>query len=97
MKVARYLFVISTAIQILFSLSTDRATYRPGVLRESWRNARRSPMFSRAVWQELKAYERRGFHPSERPNAELIEHWREHLFGDDGTMTSTLRGSALAS
>jgi len=97
MKVARYVFVVSTTAQILFSLMTDRATYRPGVVRASWRNARRSPLFSREVWRELKAYERRGFHPSDRPNDELVAHWREYLFGPDGVMASTLRGSALAS
>ncbi|HVV75349.1 MAG TPA: metal-dependent hydrolase [Mycobacteriales bacterium] len=92
MKVARYLFVLSTTVQIVFSLLGDRATYRPGVLRASLRNARRYPLFSRAVWQQLKAYERPGFHPSDRPNAELIEAWRDRLFGAEGTMTSTLRG-----
>jgi predicted metal-dependent hydrolase len=97
MKVARYVFVVSTTVQILFSLSTDRTTYRPGALRASWRNARRSPLFSREVWRELKAYERPGFHPSDRPNVDLITDWRERLFGSDGSMTSTLRGSALAS
>lgn len=97
MKFARYMFVVSTIVQIVFSLLRDRATYRPGVLRASWRNVRRYPLFTREVWEELKAYERKGFHPSERPNTELIATWREYLFGADGTMTSTLRGSALAS
>ncbi|HVY11867.1 MAG TPA: metal-dependent hydrolase [Mycobacteriales bacterium] len=97
MKLARYLFVISTAVQIAVSLLTDRETYRPGVLRNSLRVARQQPIFSREVWRSLKEYERRGFHPSDRPNEELIARWRERLFGPAGAMTGTLRGPALAS
>ena len=97
MKVSRYLFAISTAFQLALSLLSDRATYRPGVLRASWRYARRQPIFSRGVWRQLKEYERRGFHPSDRPNAELVVLWRERLFGSDGGMVATLRGTALAS
>ncbi|HWC34408.1 MAG TPA: metal-dependent hydrolase [Mycobacteriales bacterium] len=97
MKLARYLFLASTALQVTVSLLRDRATYRPGALSSSWRYAKHQPFFSRTMWRQLKEYERRGFHPSDRPNVELVAHWRERLFGADGAMTATLRGSALAS
>jgi predicted metal-dependent hydrolase len=97
MKLVRYIFFLSTAFQVSVSLLRDRATYRPGALRESWRYARTQPFFSRETWRQLKEYERRGFHPSDRPNEELVTQWRERLFGATGTMTSTLRGTALAS
>jgi hypothetical protein len=97
MKIARWGFLISTAIQVMASLATDRASYRPGALSKSWRYVRTQPFLSGEVWQQLKAYERRGFHPSDVPNDELVETWRERLFGTTGTMVDTVRGPALAS
>jgi hypothetical protein len=67
--------------------------YRPGVLRESWRRFRRQPIVSRAVWDQLKEYERRGFHPDDRPTQDLIDAWREQLFGADGQMRYALAGT----
>jgi uncharacterized protein len=97
MKIVRWGFLITTAIQVMVSLLFDRATYRPGVLRKSWREARSMPFLSKQTWRELKTYERKGFHPSDNPNEELIAVWRERLFGDEGSMVDTLRGQALAS
>jgi predicted metal-dependent hydrolase len=97
MKLVRYIFYVSTIFQVAVSLLRDPATYRPWVLLSSIRRARRQPFFSRETWRQLKEYERRGFHPSDRPNQELVAEWRETLFGAMGSMTSTLRGAALAS
>jgi hypothetical protein len=97
MKVARWGFLITTAIQVMASLATDRASYRPGALRKSWRYVKTQPFLSSEVWQQLKAYERRGFHPRDVPNDELVNEWRARLFGTTGTMVDTLRGPALAS
>jgi predicted metal-dependent hydrolase len=88
MKLVRYGFVIGMTIQVIASLLMDRETYQPGVLRKSWRHVRRQPLLSRQVWDTLKAYERRGFHPSDIPNDELVEVWRERLFGAEGTMAA---------
>jgi predicted metal-dependent hydrolase len=88
MKLVRYGFVIGMTIQVITSLLMDRETYQPGVLRKSWRHVRRQPLLSRQVWETLKAYERRGFHPSDIPNDELVEVWRERLFGAEGTMAA---------
>jgi predicted metal-dependent hydrolase len=88
MKLVRYGFVIGMTIQVIASLLMDRETYQPGVLRKSWRHVRRQPLVSRQVWDTLKAYERRGFHPSDIPNDELVEVWRERLFGAEGTMAA---------
>lgn len=97
MKLARYLFVITTIFQVSISLLRDRTTYRPGALLASWRFARTQPIFSGEMWRQLKAYERRGFHPSDLPNDDLVSEWRERLFGESGSMVSTLRGAAVAS
>src|SRR5205807_402389 len=80
MKIVRYMFVVSTAVQVVISLLLDRATYRPGALRESWRRFKKQPMLSRAIWEQLRDYERRGFHPDDWPTDDLVAEWRERLF-----------------
>jgi predicted metal-dependent hydrolase len=97
MKLARYLFVVGLTIQVSISLLMDRATYRPGALRKSMAYARQQPLFSKEFRAHLKEYERRGFHPDDRPTGDLVELWRETLFGSDGTMVDTTRGATLAS
>jgi len=72
------------------SLLGDRATYRPGRLRRSWQHFRRTPMFRRTVWDQLCAYDRRDFHPDDFDTDELVETWREELFGDAGSLTPLL-------
>ena len=96
MKLVRYSFVLSTAIELILSLLGDRATYRPGVLRKSWRTFRQQPIVSREIWEQLKEYERRGFHPNDRPTQDLIDAWREQLFGTDGQMLYATRGAAAS-
>ncbi len=86
MKFVRWTFVLGTAIQMVLSLLRDRATYRPGALRRSWQHFRRQPIVSRVIWEQLKEYERKGFHPDDRPTDDLITEWREQLFGDEGQM-----------
>jgi uncharacterized protein len=94
MKLVRYSFVFGMVLQMVLSLARDRETYRPGVLRESWRRFRRQPIVSRAVWEQLKEYERRGFHPDDRPTQDLIDTWREQLFGTEGQMLYATHGAA---
>lgn len=96
MKLVRYMFVLGTTVQMLLSLLGDRATYRPGELRRSWRRFRRQPIVSREIWEQLKEYERRGFHPHDRPTHDLIDAWRERLFGADGEMLYATRAGAAS-
>jgi predicted metal-dependent hydrolase len=74
----------------------DRATYRRGNLRKSWRSFRKSPVMSREVWNRLKDYNRPDFHPDDRDTTELVERWRAELFGEQGTLNEKLVGSAVA-
>ena len=94
MKGIRYGFVIGMAVQVALSLLGDEATFEKGRLRESWRTFRRSPLVSRHLWRELKAYERKGFHPDDIDASEVIRVWREELFGEDGTLNELLVGTA---
>ena len=90
----RYGFVLGMAAQVAISLARDEATYEKGRLRQSWRTFRRSPLVSRKVWRELKAYDRKGFHPDDIDSADVIRIWRDELFGDDGTLNELLVGNS---
>jgi predicted metal-dependent hydrolase len=94
MKFLRYGFVLGLVASIIGSLLLDRRTYRPGVLRKSWRKVRRSPIVSRDLWERLKDYERADFHPDDHDTTELVATWRATLFGDAGTLNDKLAGRA---
>jgi len=94
MNALRYGFVLGMSVQVLFSLIGDRATYRPGNLLASWRRFRQSPLVSRAVWAQLKDYNRPDFHPDDRDTTQLVEQWRTELFGEHGALNDKLVTSA---
>lgn len=87
-------FLTGMSVQILISLLGDRETYQRGRLRQSWRGFRRSPLFTREVWEQLRDYNRPDFHPDDRETAALIETWRSELFGDAGSLTDLLPRTA---
>ena len=96
MKLIRAGFVVGMAVQIVVSLLGDRATYRPGNLRRSWRNFRRSGLLSRELWQQLCDYDRADFHPDDQDTDALVTEWRERLFGEAGTLNDKLAGAGAA-
>jgi predicted metal-dependent hydrolase len=94
MNFFRYGFVVGMVLAVLVSLFGDRATYRRGNLRNSWRQVKRSPIADPAIWAQLKDYNRPDFHPDDRDTAELVETWRKKLFGEHGTLNDKLIGAA---
>lgn len=94
MNVLRYGFVAGMALQVAVSLLLDRATYRPGSLPRSWRRFRRSPVMQRAVWDQLRDYNRPDFHPDDSDTSALVERWRADLFGEQGKLNDKLARSA---
>jgi len=90
MNLVRYGFVLAMAAQMIVSLLGDRATYRPGNLRRSWRTFRRSPVLSKEIWIQLRDYNRPDFHPDDSDTNELVERWRKELFGEYGTLSDKL-------
>jgi predicted metal-dependent hydrolase len=85
--------VLGTAL----SLSLDPSTWRHPV--RTARSARRlgtSPWLSRAVRRRIRDYNRRGFHPDDHDATALLEHWRQALFGAEGTLTDRVKGGAAA-
>jgi len=83
-------FVVGMSVQVLASLLGDPATYRGGNLRRSWRTFRTSPLADRAVWRQLRDYNRRDFHPDDRDTSGLVEAWRTTLFGEHGSLNDRL-------
>lgn len=94
MKVIRLGFAVGMTVSVIVSLLGDRATYRPGNLRRSWRAFLRSPIARKSLWLQLRDYDRPDFHPDDRDTTELVTQWRETLFGDHGTLNDKLAGSA---
>ncbi len=94
MRFTRYGLLTGTLVQLCLSVLGDRRTYRRGELRRSWTRFRGSPVFDRAIWDRLKEYERVGFHPDDRDNAELVAYWRAELFGPSGALAGRLAGAA---
>ncbi|MBI2706280.1 MAG: metal-dependent hydrolase [Actinobacteria bacterium] len=96
MKVIRIAFVVATVVQMMLSLLGDRATYRPGRLRRSWRHFKQTPFMQPELWERLRDYDRPGFHPDDRDTTELVAKWREELFGVDGSLNDKLTAPAAA-
>lgn len=96
MKLLRYGFVVGMTVQVLVALLFDRASYKRGNLRASLKRFRTSPVMRREIWEQLKEYERPGFHPDDRDTTELVEQWRAELFGAEGTLNDKLATSPAA-
>ena len=94
MNFFRYGFVVGMGLAVVVSLLGDRATYRRGNLRRSWRRVMHSPIADPAVWAQLKDYNRPDFHPDDSDTTELVEAWREELFGEHGALNDKLIGAA---
>ena len=90
MNLFRFGFVIAMTVQVTASLLGDKATYRPGNLRQSWRTFRRSPVVQRELWEQLRDYNRPDFHPDDSDTTALVEQWRTELFGESGTLNDKL-------
>jgi predicted metal-dependent hydrolase len=90
MNFMRFGFVVGMGFQVILSLLGDRETYRRGKLRKSWRTFKNSPIVQRAIWDQLKDYNRPDFHPDDRDTTALVEQWREELFGQAGTLNDKL-------
>ena len=87
-------FLAGMVVQVGISLLFDRATYKRGNLRKSWKRFRRSPVMQRELWDQLRDYNRPDFHPDDRDSTALVEQWRATLFGAQGTLNDKLATAA---
>ena len=93
MNFFRFGFVLGLGLSVVISLLGDRATYRRGNLRRSWRRLTSSPLVDRAIWAQLKDYNRPDFHPDDSDTTELVQTWKAELFGEHGTLNDKLIGA----
>ena len=91
MNFFRFVFPIVVTGMVLLSLLRDKATYKRGALRASWKHLRSAGLLTSATWQRLKDYNRRDFHPFDHDTTELEAYWRGRLFGDAGELNSLLK------
>jgi predicted metal-dependent hydrolase len=96
MNAMRFGFVVGMAAQVVIGLLLDRETYRRGKLRRSWKKFRKSPIVQRELWDQLKDYNRPDFHPDDSDATELVERWRNELFGEEGTLNDKLATTSAA-
>jgi hypothetical protein len=94
MNIFRFGFVVGMSVGVLLSMLGDRATYRRGNLRRSWRRFKASPIMRKTVWDQLRDYNRHDFHPDDSDTNALVDRWRTELFGEHGTLNDKLMGSA---
>ena len=80
--------------QVTLSVLMDRATYRRGNLRKSLRRFKTSPFLRKELREQLRAYDRVGFHPDDIDTDDLVAEWRETLFGDEGSLNVLLASAA---
>jgi uncharacterized protein len=96
MNVITVTFIVGMSLQVVISMLGDRATYHPRTLGASLLRLRRSPFLRRALWRQLRDYNRPDFHPDDRDTTELLDRWRNELFGEQGTLNDKLVSPAAA-
>jgi hypothetical protein len=96
MNFFRFGFVIGMSLAVIVSMLGDRAAYRRGNLRASWRRFKSSPVMRKELWDQLRDYNRPDFHPDDSDTTALVAQWRASLFGDNGTLNDKLQGKAAA-
>lgn len=94
MNLITFGFLFGMTLQSAISVLGDRTTYRSDELAKSFRRLRTSPFVRKEVWQRLRDYNRPDFHPDDHDTSELLEQWREVLFGEVGTLNDKLAARA---
>jgi predicted metal-dependent hydrolase len=89
-------FILGMTFQTTVSVLADRDAWRRGRIVKSLWNLRKAPFLRRALWLQLKEYNRPGFHPDDRDTNELVTTWRAELFGDSGSLNDKLTTTSAA-
>ena len=87
-------FLGGLSVMVVLSLLGDRETYRRGKLRKSFKVMRANPLFSKETWRRLRDYNRADFHPDDHNTDELLDFWRDEMFGAEGRLNDKLVGAA---
>lgn len=87
-------FIGGMSLQVLIGVLGDRAFYNRKALRRSIKFLRTSPFLTKAIWRDLRDYNRDDFHPNDHDTDDLVAEWRETYFGDDGRLSEFLAGAS---
>jgi predicted metal-dependent hydrolase len=85
-------FVGSATAFTLASLALDPASRDIRRLARSLGRVRHSPWLSGEVRRRIRDYYREDFHPDDHDATDLLDEWRDRLFGSDGELTDRLAG-----
>lgn len=91
MNFTTVLFLGAVGMWTVISMLLDRASYNPRRLFRSLAEVRHSPWLTREVRHRIRDYNRKGFHPEDNDNTEIVERWRAELFGSDGRLVERLK------
>jgi predicted metal-dependent hydrolase len=94
MKFIRIGFITGLAFQMVASMLADPACRSPRRLRKDWKAFKKLPILRREVWDTLRDYDRRDFHPDDHDTDALVEEWQAKLFGTEGELNDLLTGAA---
>jgi predicted metal-dependent hydrolase len=87
------LFIVETSVMGVVSVLMDRDVWRhPVKFARSLARLPSSPFITFRAVRILAQYHRRGFHPNDRDTRQLIQEWREALFGREGELNEVLAG-----
>jgi len=88
-------FLLACIAGTTLSLALDPAARRhPRRVWRSLKGLRTSPWLTRDVARQIRSYNAKGFHPDQHDTTELVERWRQELFGADGTLADRLAVTA---
>jgi len=90
MDVVTFGFLGSMAVQTVISMAGDRTTWTTGELRRSYERSKSSRFLRKEIWRRLRDYNRPDFHPNDHDTGELLERWRDALFGPEGRLNDHL-------
>lgn len=83
------------AIGLLLSLAKDPAAWNPANIRRSLAWIRSSSSIGGPSFgDEIRSWNRHGFHPDERDDTDLLERWRADAFGPDSIVERRSRRAA---
>lgn len=88
MNVITGTFVAAVTVSVGVGIAVDKRARRD--VRGFLRQLGASPFLTKDMWTKLRDYNRRDFHPDDHDTTELVERWRDELFGADGHLLQRL-------